>query len=397
MVKESAYYDTLGVSTTASDGELKKAYRKLALQFHPDKNPDGAEQFKKISQAYEVLSDPEKRKIYDQAGEEGLQGGGGGGGGHNPFDIFNMFFGGGGGGGGHERQARPTVHEIGVTLEQLYHGVTKKLKVKHTILCKDCDGKGGKNEQKCGDCDGHGIQIKVIRMGPIVQQVQQECRKCDGEGTFFSDKDRCQKCRGRKAMEEDFILEVKIEKGMKDGEKLVFQGKGDHLPGMPAGDIIIVLSEREHNEFVRKGDNLILPMKIKLSEALCGFTRTRTTLDDRTIFFRVLPGEVIADATIKVIHGEGMPMKRTPTEKGDLLIQFSVEFPKSLSLDQCKKLAEILPGKPDEIMDDCAEIVQLQEFNRDARMRKEKRESAEQSRRGGPGRHGEPQVQCQQS
>ncbi|EGT59731.1 hypothetical protein CAEBREN_01734 [Caenorhabditis brenneri] len=405
MVKETGYYDVLGVKPDASDSELKKAYRKLALKFHPDKNPDGAEQFKQISQAYEVLSDENKRKIYDQGGEEALQGGGAGGEGfHNPFDVFDMFFGGGGGGRRGERRVKPTVHNLRVTLDTLYKGATKKLKISRTATCKPCKGKGG-NEgaaKDCTDCQGRGIKIRVIRMGPMVQQMQSHCDSCNGEGSVFAEKDRCKKCMGKKQVKEDEIIEVKIEPGMRDGEKFVFEGKGDEVVGIEKpGDFVVVLDEVENDRFVRKGDNLIIQHNIDLSEALCGFVRTITTLDGRVIYYRVLPGEVIAHADVKVIHNEGMPMRRAPTDKGDLLVQFDVKFPDKINPDAAKKLADLLPGKKEEIIDDEAEVVELTELDpRASRQMFGEREEYEGHGHGGfSGGHGHgPQgVQCQQS
>ncbi|VDN31255.1 unnamed protein product, partial [Gongylonema pulchrum] len=138
MVKETKYYDVLGVPPTASESELKRAYRKLALKYHPDKNPNEGERFKAISQAYEILSDPKKRQLYDEGGEEGLSGGGGGNF-HNPMDIFDMFF----SGGRRERKVRDMIHQLPVTLEQLYNGAVKKLKVTRHIVCPKCEGIGG--------------------------------------------------------------------------------------------------------------------------------------------------------------------------------------------------------------------------------------------------------------
>ncbi|EFO95684.1 hypothetical protein GCK72_003586 [Caenorhabditis remanei] len=403
MVKETGYYDVLGVKPDASDSELKKAYRKMALKFHPDKNPDGAEQFKQISQAYEVLSDEKKRKIYDQGGEEALQGGGGGGEGfHNPFDVFDMFFGGGGGRRG-ERRVKPTVHNLRVSLDALYKGCTKKLKISRTATCKQCNGRGGAEgaAKTCADCNGRGMKIRMIRMGPMVQQMQSHCESCNGEGETIDHKDRCKKCNGKKQVKEDEIIEVGITPGMRDGEKFVFEGKGDEVVGIDKpGDFVVVLDEIEHGTFVRKGDNLIVQHNIDLSEALCGFVRTITTLDGRHIFYRVLPGEVIAHADVKVIHNEGMPMKRAPSDKGDLLVQFDVKFPDKISPDAAKKLADLLPGKREEIIDEDAEVVELTELDpRASRRNFGEREEFEGHHGGGFGghAHGPGGVQCQQS
>ncbi|CAI2293448.1 unnamed protein product [Caenorhabditis sp. 36 PRJEB53466] len=402
MVKETAYYDTLGVQPDASDSELKKAYRKLALKFHPDKNPDGAEQFKKISQAYEVLSDDKKRKIYDQGGEEALQGGGGEGGGfHNPFDVFDMFFGGGGGRRGGERRVKATVHQMRISLESLYKGVTKKMKVGRTVTCKHCKGRGGAEGagKDCGDCNGRGIKVRVIRMGPMVQQLQSHCETCSGEGTVIPEKEKCTKCKGQKQMREDEIIEVAIPPGSSDGQKFVFEGKGDEVIGIEKpGDFIVILDEAEHPNYVRKGDNLIIQHNIDLSEALCGFVRNITTLDGRNIYYRVLPGEVIAHAAVKVIHNEGMPIAHRGGDKGDLLVQFDVKFPDKINPESAKKLVDLLPGKKEEIIDDNAEIVELTDL--DPRQSRRQQSGYSQGREeyeehGGHGGH--PGVQCQQS
>ncbi|CAD6184738.1 unnamed protein product [Caenorhabditis auriculariae] len=389
MVKETGYYDTLGVQPSATEDELKKAYRKLALKFHPDKNPEGAEQFKKISQAYEVLSDEKKRKVYDTAGEKGLQGGGGEGGGfHNPFDIFESFFGGGSRGSRGEPKVKSKVHSIRVTLEQYYNGVTKKLKVKRTIVCQGCDGRGGTEGavKECTVCDGHGVVVRVIRMGPMVQQMQSQCSACDGEGSIIPDKDRCTKCRGNKLIQDESILEVVVKPGMKDGEQVVFKGKGDEIPGLPPGDVIIILEEEKNELFTRKDENLVIEQK---NSALCGFTSTVKTLDNRMLFYRILPGEVISDGTVKVVHGEGMPYVNTPSEKGDLLIEFKVTFPETIKAADREKLASLLPDRGEEIIDEEAEVFEAVSFNPETRRRGH-------AHHGFEGHGGHPGVACQQ-
>lgn len=179
MVKETKFYDILGVSPTASDSDLKKAYRKLALKYHPDKNPNAGEKFKEISMAYEVLSDSDKRKIYDQHGEQGIKEGGGGGGGfHSPMDIFDMFFGGGGMGGRGPRGPRRTknlMHQLSVSLEDMYNGTTRKLALQKNVICSDCNGIGGKEGavQPCTTCRGTGMQVSD-QGTTLVQDVQFE-------------------------------------------------------------------------------------------------------------------------------------------------------------------------------------------------------------------------------
>jgi DnaJ family protein A protein 2 len=188
------YYNVLGVSKSASQEELKKAYRKLAIKNHPDKGGD-SEKFKEISQAYEVLSDPEKRDLYDQYGEDALKEGmGGGGASHNPFDIFESFFGGGGGqsfGGGssrgnrRQRRGEDVVHPLKVSLEDLYNGTSKKLSLSRNVLCAKCKGKGSKSgaSSQCSGCQGSGTKISIRQLGPsMIQQMQHVCSECKGSG-----------------------------------------------------------------------------------------------------------------------------------------------------------------------------------------------------------------------
>ncbi|CAI0385687.1 unnamed protein product [Linum tenue] len=265
----SKYYDVLGVPKTASADELKKAYRKSAIKNHPDK-------FKEISQAYDVLSDAEKREIYDQYGEEGIKEGmGGGGGAHSPFDIFESFFGSGGFGGGgssrgrRQRQGDDVVHSLKVSLEDLYNGTTKTLKGSKSGASGTCYG-----------CHGTGMKVTTRQIGlGMFQQMQHICPDCRGE--VISERDKCPHCRGNK-----------------------------------------VNKEKEHPKFKRKVDDLEMEHTISLTEALCGFQFELTHLDGRHLLIKSNPGEVIKPGQCKAINDEGMPQHGRPFIKGQLYIRF---------------------------------------------------------------------------
>ncbi|XP_067445915.1 dnaJ homolog subfamily A member 4 [Thunnus thynnus] len=393
MVHETAYYDLLGVSPKASAEELKKAYRKLALKFHPDKNPNEGEKFKLISQAYEVLSDPKKRDLYDQGGEQAIKEGGMGGG-TAPMDIFNMFFG-GGGRMQRERKGKNVVHQLSVSLEEMYNGTTRKLALQKNVICEKCDGYGGKKGtlEKCSTCKGRGVQVKVQQIGPgMIQQIQTMCSDCQGQGESFSSKDRCKNCNGHKVERKKKILEVHIDKGMKDGQKISFSGEGDQEPGLEPGDVYIVLDQKEHPVFHRQDDNLIMKMNIKLVEALCGFKKTIQTLDNRTIVITSQPGEVIKYDDTKCVLNEGMPIYRDPYDRGQLIIQFQVEFPEKDWLPEhlMYQLERLLPPRDDVMITDDMEEVDLCEVDMRKQQKNYSREAYEEdedSPRGG--------VQCQ--
>jgi DnaJ family protein A protein 2 len=232
------YYEVLGVSKTASQDELKKAYRKAAIKNHPDKGGD-PEKFKELSQAYEVLSDPEKREIYDQYGEDALKDGMGGGSSsdfHSPFDIFEQLFPGSGtfGGGGsrvrRQKRGEDVVRTMMVSLEDLYNGTTKKLSLSRSVLCSKCKGKGSKSGASgtCHGCRGVGMRTITRQIGfGMIQQMNTVCPECKGTGEIISEKDKCPGCKGSKVVQEKKVLEVHVEKGMQHGQKIVFQGQAD--------------------------------------------------------------------------------------------------------------------------------------------------------------------------
>jgi len=402
MVKETKFYDLLGVQPGADDNSLKKAYRKLAMKYHPDKNPDAGEKFKEISMAYEVLSNPEKRKLYDQAGEQGIKEGGQGGGGFhsNPMDIFDMFFGGGdpfGRGRGQRgpRRTKNLVHQLSVSLEDMYNGTVRKLALQKNVICDACDGVGGKAGaiQKCPNCRGTGMQVRIQQLGPgMMQQIQSMCGECHGEGERVDPKLRCKKCNGKKVNRERKILEVSVDKGMEDGQKITFSGEGDQEPGLEPGDIIIVLDEKAHGTFKRNGSDLILKMDISLTEALTGLKKTIKTLDDRTLVIQTVRGEVIKTGDLKQIYSEGMPTYRNPFEKGRMIIQFNVVFPPQLDPAVAEALAQILPPVEEPMVPDDHDEVDLNDFDPEAD-RQHARNHHDDDDDHGHG-HGGPGVSC---
>ncbi|KTW29275.1 chaperone DnaJ [Pneumocystis carinii B80] len=335
MVKDTKYYDILEVTPQAGENDLKKAYRKLALKYHPDKNPAAGDKFKEISHAYEVLSDPQKREIYDRHGEEGLLGDGSGGmSGMNAEDIFSQFFGGsmfgGGSNRGHTgpRKGKDLVHSLKVSLEDLYKGKTSKLALQKNVMCSKCDGRGGREGavKQCGTCNGTGHKTVTRQMGPMIQRFQTICPECNGEGEQIRDKDRCKECKGKKTTSERKVLSVYIDRGMKEGQKIVFSGEGDQGPNIIPGDVIFVLEQKEHHSFKRRDDDLYTVLKIDLITSLAGGKVFLQHLDDRYLEINILPGECIKPGEIKVVEGQGMPSYRHH-DHGNLYIRFEVEFP----------------------------------------------------------------------
>ena len=349
MVKETRLYEVLGCPPNATPSELKKAYRKLALKFHPDKATGDEEKFKEISYAYEVLSNDEKRTLYDNHGEDGLKEGGGMGGFSNADDIFNMFFG-GGRGKRDDTKTKDIVFELQVSLEELYNGAERNIVVNKDVLCSGCEGKGGAENyiRTCGTCNGQGVQTVMHQIFPgMMQQSRAVCKECRGQGEVIPDRHRCKTCNGNKTINKEKILKVHIEKGMTDGQKIVFHEEADQKPKKTPGDLIIVLDEQRHVLFRRKGVDLIMNLELELVESLCGLDRIIETLDNRQIVISTIPGELIRPGDIKTILNEGMPRQRTH-EKGRLMIKFSIKFPFDgfLKMENMADLQKLLPPPP---------------------------------------------------
>lgn len=361
-VNNTKYYEVLGVEKTASEQDIKKAYRKLAVKLHPDKNPgnpEAAEKFKEISAAYEVLTDPEKRQLYDKYGEEGLQGRGGF---HDPTSIFESFFGGGfadlfGGGGrrGAPRRGEDLKYSLGVTLRELYNGKTAKLKVTKNVICLECMGKGSLKEggtSTCSTCSGRGVRVQIRQLGPgMVQQLQSVCPDCQGKGEVIAEKDRCPECSGKKVIPETTIQEFTVERGMEWGEALVKSGEGDQQPGVEPGDLVVVLQEKPDKEeyyqkFKRHGTDLIFAHELTLNEALTGFKIHIKQLDGRNLAV-TSNGDVVKPGDVFMIENEGMPKEGNPYVKGRMFIRFEVQFPTYKQISKnVKELKSMLPPPP---------------------------------------------------
>jgi molecular chaperone DnaJ len=355
------YYEVLGVSRNASSEEIKKAFRKLALKYHPDRNnsADATEKFKEIGEAYEVLSDSEKRRIYDMYGHAGLRGTSfhdftsvgledlleqifGGFGGFGGFgDIFNSFFGGG------RRSSRrrgpekgPSIrYDLNMTLEEAYTGIKKEIKVPHTEKCKTCNGTGaaeGYEPETCPTCNGAGQVQRVQRtfMGQIVNIT--DCQHCRGTGQII--KEKCSDCKGEGVIKVERKIEVRIPKGVETGNRLKVRGQGEagRRGGNP-GDLYVVINVQEHDEFKREGEYLYREMPISFSQAVLGDKIDIQTLDglaELKIPKRTTSG------TILRIQDKGMPRLRG-NGYGDLLVKVDIDIPDKLNDKQKKLMKEL--------------------------------------------------------
>jgi molecular chaperone DnaJ len=361
MAQKRDYYEVLGVSKSASEDEIKKAYRKMAVKYHPDKNPDNKEaedKFKEAAEAYEVLSNSQKKAQYDRFGHAGMGGAAGGGfggaGGMNMEDIFSQFgdiFGGGDespfgsffnqgrGGGRRQRKGTDLRIKLKLNLEEIANGVEKKIKVKRHVACKTCAGNGSKNGtdlKTCGTCQGSG-QVRQVQQTMLGQMVTSStCPHCSGEGKTIGAK--CGDCFGEGRILEEEIIPIKIPAGVSNDMQLSMSGKGNVPPrGGVAGDLLIVIEEEEHELLHRDGNNVIYDLYVNFVDAALGTSvevptisgKAKITLDAGTQSGKILR---LKGKGIKELNGYSI---------GDQLVHVNIWTPKQVSKEETELLEKL--------------------------------------------------------
>lgn len=375
------YYDILGVSRNAAAIEIKKAYRKLALKYHPDKNPDNyeaEEKFKEAAEAYEVLSNEGKRSRYDRYGHEGVRGAassGFSGGGMSMDDIFSHFgdiFGGhfGFGGGGFGNSVHQRVNKgsnlrvrVKLSLAELAHGVEKKIKIKKYIPCRECNGSGaerGSQPSTCPTCHGSGNVTRITNTFLGQMQTSSTCPQCGGEGTLITNK--CKVCHGDGIVKSEEVVTIKIPAGVNDGMQLSMNGKGNAAArgGIP-GDLIIFIEEELHPYLKRDGNNLLYDLYISFPDAALGTTAEVPTVDGKVKV--KLPSGTQGGKVLR-LKGKGIP-DINGYGKGDLLVNVNIWTPRSLSHEEKKvleSLSESLNFKPNPTSQDRSYFDRMREF-----------------------------------
>ena len=353
MAQKRDYYEVLGVEKGASEDEIKKAYRKIAIKYHPDRNPgdkEAEEKFKEAAEAYDVLHDPQKRQRYDQFGFNGPMGGEGGFGDFgatsmNMDDIFSIFgdiFGGHGFSGFGGGQRRPQQHrgsdlrlKVKLTLEEINKGVTKKFKVRKDVTCSHCHGSGaeaGSDRQQCPTCHGTGVISHTTQSIFGMMQTQGVCPTCGGEGTVIANK--CHECHGEGVVKGDEVVEIKIPAGVAEGMVVNVPGKGNagRRNGVN-GDIQVFIEEEPHNLFVRDGSDLIYNLLLDFPTAALGGDVEIPTIEGTKLRVKMESGTQ-PGKTLR-LRGKGLPtVQGYGSGRGDMVVNISVYVPKTLSRDE---------------------------------------------------------------
>ncbi len=365
MADKRDYYEVLGVGKDASADEIKHAYKKLAIKYHPDKNPgdkEAEEKFKEAAEAYDVLSNPEKRKNYDQFGFNapggGFGGGGFGGGGFGSFeDIFSQFgdiFGGGfgfGGGRGRSRKAGPPRGndlqiKVALSYKEIFEGCTKKVRLKRYTPCTECNGKGGSDVKECPTCHGSGRVRRAT--GGFFQMISESaCPTCNGMGETIAKP--CSVCRGEGRVQETEEISVKIPAGVSEGQYLNLRGEGNCGPrGGASGDLLVVIAEKPDDFYTRDGDDLHCELKVPVHKLVLGGTQRVPTLDGEDISIKIAAGT--QGGSILRLRDQGLYPLNKNGARGSLYVEIKAEIPKDLSSREkelYKELAEIRKDKED--------------------------------------------------
>ena len=352
------YYEVLGVDKSASEDEIKKAYRKIAIKYHPDRNPDdpkAEEKFKEAAEAYSVLNDAQKRQQYDQFGFDGPGGGFGGfgdGAGFSMDDIFSMFgdvFGGGagfGGFGGGSRQA-PRYRgadlrlKVKLSLQEVATGVTKKFKVRKDVVCNHCHGtgaEGGSSSEKCPNCHGSGVEIRTQQSIFGMMQTQTTCHVCGGEGKVI--KNKCSHCHGDGVVKGEEVVEINIPAGVAEGMVVNVPGKGNagKRNGI-TGNIQVYIEEEDNDTFIRDGQNVIYNLLLDFPTAVLGGQVDIPTIDGTNVKIKIEPGTQ-PGKTLR-LRGKGLPaVQGYGNGTGDLIVQISIYVPKELSKSEKEAIEE---------------------------------------------------------
>ena len=357
MAEKRDYYEVLGVSKTASDAEIKAAYKKMAIKYHPDRNPgnkEAEEKFKEAAEAYDVLRDPEKRQRYDQFGFAGMNGQGGFGGGASMSmdDIFSMFgdifgggsFGGGfggfsgfggfgGGGGKHVEKGADLRLKVRVNLKEVASGVTKKFKINKYVTCPHCQGSGSEDGKKetCSKCKGSGVTYRNVNTMFGHMQTQTQCDACGGTGSVIRNK--CKHCAGTGIVKGEEIVEIKIPAGVLEGMVVNEKGKGNaaRWNGVP-GDIHVYIEEEPHPELLRDGQNLQYQLLLDVPTAILGGSAEVPTIDGQ-VKIKIEPGTQ-PGKTMR-LRGKGLPVVQGyGYGTGDLIVQIGVYIPENLSREE---------------------------------------------------------------
>lgn len=343
------YYEVLGVGRDASEDDLKKAYRKLAMQFHPDRNHgDGKAEgrFKEVSEAYEALKDPEKRAAYDRFGHAAFEGGNGGGSGGGPFggsgfeDIFEEMFGrfGGRNGGGRQATGRGADlrQEVQISLEEAFAGAKKTIRVPSSVQCEACTGTGAEggstSASTCGTCRGAG----KVRAQQGFFLIERTCPTCSGTGKII--KNPCKVCAGAGRVQRDRTLNVSIPPGVEDGTRIRLTGEGEAgLRGAPAGDLYVDVGVRNHPIFQREGPNIMVRVPLRMTQAALGASVEVPSIDGGRSAVKIPPGTQTGDNFR--LRGKGFSVLRSAA-RGDMYVQVVVETPQNLSAKQRELLEE---------------------------------------------------------